>query len=235
MSETKKRIVITGARGHLGQNFVNHYLGRGFSVAAVVREVVAPDQENLTYITEDLSKAGSGVRTIKKAIDALGSFDYLINNAACQDVTLLSEETELSIGEMLQVNLSTVMEMYAEIARGAPGVEAIINITSIEANNARPGHSVYGASKAGLEALTRSGAQELAPIRSNALRLGLIEREGIRESWPEGVSSWEKKAPLASMGTIEDVLKAVDFLLEARWISGNILTVDGGMSATASW
>lgn len=235
MNEERKQILITGAGGYLGQNFVAHYLRRGFNVAAVVRDGEQFPRENLTYITEDLSKARSGIRTIERAIDVLGSFEFLINNAARQDVALLSEETPLSVDEMLQVNLLTVMEMYSEIARTPAGVEAIVNISSIEAGLARQGHSVYGASKAGLESFTRSTAQELAPIRSNALRLGLIERAGIREGWPDGVSAWEKKAPLARMGTVTDVLMAVDFLLEATWMSGSVLTLDGGMSATASW
>lgn len=235
MNEGEKRILITGAGGYLGQNFVNQYLGRGFIVVAVVRDGVGQPRENLTYITEDLSEVGSGIRTIERAIDVLGSFEFLINNAARQDVALLGEETPLSIDEMFQVNLLTVMEMYSEIARNPACVESIVNITSIEACLARQGHSVYGASKAALESFTRSTAQELAPIRSNALRLGLIERAGIREGWPDGVSAWEKKAPLVRMGTVTDVLMAVDFLLEAPWMSGSVLTLDGGMSATASW
>lgn len=235
MDEGKKRVLITGARGHLGENFLRHYLRRGFKVAAVVREGEQFPQENLIYITEDFSKAGSGIRTIEKAVDSLGSFEFLINNAARQDVALISEETPSSVHEMFQVNLLTVMEMYSEIARTPAGVEAIVNITSIEAGLARQGHSVYGASKAGLESFTRSTAKELAPIRSNALRLGLIERAGIREAWPEGVSAWEKKAPLVRMGTVTDVLMAVDFLLEAPWMSGSVLTLDGGMSSTSNW
>jgi 3-oxoacyl-[acyl-carrier protein] reductase len=235
MSEAKKRILITGALGYLGRNLVDHYLARGYEVAAVVRDMPDSHREGLTYIAEDLSKAGAGIRTLEKTAAALGTFDFLINNAAVQTTAPLAQESAGSVEEMLQVNLATVIELYSEIARTSLEVEAIVNITSIEAVIARPGHALYGASKAGLESFTRSAAQELAPIRSNALRLGLIERPGIREGWPEGVSLWEKKVPLFRMGTVTDVLMAVNFLLEAPWLSGSILTLDGGMSATTSW
>lgn len=87
-------------------------------------------------------------------------------------------------------------------------VEAVANLSSIEAITARAGHAIYGASKAALEALTRSAAAELAPMRVNALRLGLIGRPRIEEDWPEGVRSW---------------------------CTGANLNYDGGMSAVSPW
>ena len=161
--------------------------------------------------------------------------DFIINNAARQDVALLKDENAQTIHDIFQVNVSSIAEMYSEIASNKFGVKSVLNITSIEAVNARPGHSVYGASKAALEALTKSAAIEIAPIRSNALRLGLIERDGIREEWPAGVAAWEKSAPLVRMGTFNDILQATDFLLSATWITGSILTLDGGVSTVTNW
>ena len=146
---------------------------------------------------------------------------FIINNAARQDVALLKEETSAKVQDIFQVNFSSIAEMYAQIGLSGVGVESILNISSIEARSARPGHAIYGASKAALESLTRSAAAEMAPIRSNALRLGLIEREGIREAWPIGVDAWEKSAPLARMGTLKDVLRAADYLLAATWLTGS--------------
>jgi len=94
---------------------------------------------------------------------------------------------------------------------------------------------MYGASKAALDSLTRSAAVEIAPIRSNALRLGLIRRDGIESAWPTGVNSWLAATPLGRMGELGDISQAAAYLLEAPWLTGQILTLDGGNSSQANW
>ena len=111
----------------------------------------------------------------------------------------------------------------------------ILNVSSMGAYAPVPGQSVYGASKAALESLTKSAAMELKTIRTNALRLGLISRPGIQSSWPEGVNAWIKSTPIGRMGEINDVISAADFLLTSEWITGEILTLDGGNSSNPGW
>ena len=86
---------------------------------------------------------------------------------------------------------------------------------------------------------TRAAALEYGPdgIRVNAVSPGLIDREGLEDDWPEGVERWRARAPLARLGTANDVADAVLFLSSpaARWISGANLVVDGGMSARSRW
>jgi NAD(P)-dependent dehydrogenase (short-subunit alcohol dehydrogenase family) len=87
--------------------------------------------------------------------------------------------------------------------------------------------------------LTRACALEYGRdgIRFNAVSPGLIDRDGLRENWPEGVARWLDKVPLARMGSAADVADAVLFLLSpaSRWISGANLIVDGGMSSVSRW
>jgi 3-oxoacyl-[acyl-carrier protein] reductase len=87
--------------------------------------------------------------------------------------------------------------------------------------------------------LTRACALEYGSlgIRCNAVSPGLIDRDGLMESWPDGVERWLDKAPLGRLGTAADVASAVLYLLsaEAGWISGANLVVDGGMSAVSRW
>jgi NAD(P)-dependent dehydrogenase (short-subunit alcohol dehydrogenase family) len=81
--------------------------------------------------------------------------------------------------------------------------------------------------------LTRASAFELAAhnIRVNAVAPGLIWREGIEQAWPDGVQRWQRTAPLKRLGLPEDVADACLFLASpaARWITGESLTVDGGV------
>jgi NAD(P)-dependent dehydrogenase (short-subunit alcohol dehydrogenase family) len=124
-------------------------------------------------------------------------------------------------------------QMIAQGADDAPNTRAIVNVATIEAVNPAPNHSHYDAAKGGVLMHTRASAFELAAhgIRVNAVSPGLIWREGIEESWPDGVERWLKAAPLTRLGMPDDVADACLFLASsaARWITGANLLVDGGV------
>jgi NAD(P)-dependent dehydrogenase (short-subunit alcohol dehydrogenase family) len=119
-------------------------------------------------------------------------------------------------------------QMVAQASGGA-----IVNITSIEAENPAPNHSHYNASKGGVLMYTRAAASELGQygIRVNAVAPGLIWKDNIEQTWPAGVARWRQAAPLGRLGMPEDVADACLFLVSpaARWITGASLTVDGGV------
>ena len=139
------------------------------------------------------------------------------------------------VQKQFAVNTFALFNFYHEIANRSVVSESVVNISSVEAINARPGHSHYGASKAAMDSLTRSAAVELAPIRSNSLRLGLIHRDGIETAWPQGVNAWKEVTPLKRLGSIADITHAVEFLLTAQWLTGEHLTVDGGNTVATNW
>jgi len=215
------KLLLTGATGHIGSGLRTHFETRGF-------EVIAPTRAEC-----DLSKSGA----VTKFLEAINFSDvlYLINNAADQSVAELKNAKPNEISSMMQTNFNSIAEIYSFAARNPANLKSILNISSIEAINARPGHIIYGASKAALESLTKSAAMELKTIRTNALRLGLISRPGIQSSWPEGVNAWIKSTPIGRMGEINDVISAADFLLTSEWITGEILTLDGGNSSNPGW
>lgn len=214
-------LMLTGATGHIGSSLRAHYEGKGFTVFAPTRAEC------------DLAKTGSVTKYLA-GID-FGKIEFIINNAADQSVAELKVATPEAINSMMQTNFNSIAEIYSFVAANPTNVKSILNISSIEAISARAGHTIYGASKAALEALTKSAAIELKKIRTNALRLGLISRPDIQSSWPEGVSSWIKSTPIGRMGEIADVISAADFLLTSDWITGEILTLDGGNSANPGW
>jgi len=216
-------ILITGTTGYIGS-----YLQRFFEEEGA--HVFAPTRSEC-----DLSTIGSMSGYLESLRVSGDSLDFIVNNAADQTVAELGEITPQAISTMMQINFNAIAETYAFVKRGAWKVQAIVNISSIEAVHARSGHSIYGASKAALESLTRSAALELAPTRSSALRLGLISRPEIESSWPEGVAAWRNSTPLLRMGDLSDVSGALKFLLTAPWLTGEILTLDGGNSVDPGW
>ncbi|MEN9679688.1 MAG: hypothetical protein RLZ57_817 [Actinomycetota bacterium] len=215
------KLLLTGATGQIGAGLKAHFEGKGFTV-------IAPNRNEC-----DLAKSGAVTKYLLSINFA--EIDYIINNAADQSVAELKSVTPEHINQMMQTNFNAIAEIYSFVANHSENLKSILNISSIEAINARPGHTIYGASKAALESLTKSAAMELKTIRTNALRLGLISRPGIQSSWPEGVNAWIRSTPLGRMGEINDVTSAADFLLTSEWITGEILTLDGGNLSNPGW
>lgn len=116
---------------------------------------------------------------------------------------------------------------------------SIVNIGSLNAS--RPGHqqAAYDSAKAGVVALTRAAAVELAPhgIRVNSVSPGLIDRPGLAEAWPTGVRGWLDRCPAGRLGDPQDIADACVFLASplASWITGQELVVDGGISAAPDY
>ena len=166
-----KSILITGASGTIGVALVQHFLACGAHVVAQIHRatLTVSDHPNLHTITGDLADPEVGNHLVSGAIEATGSIHFIVNNAARQDVASLRDGRTNLIDDIFRINVLAVSSILAAASHAS--VEAIVNVSSIEAITARAGHAIYGASKAALEALTRSAAAELAPMRVNALRL----------------------------------------------------------------
>ncbi len=116
-------------------------------------------------------------------------------------------------------------------------MKVCLNISSIAANTARPGHAIDGASKAALDSLTRSAGQELTPMRTLGLRLGLVGKVGIDQGRARDVNSWKQAAPLKRYATADEVAGVVEFLLSTAnaWATGSTYDFDGGIATKANW
>ena len=226
----KKRILVTGASGSIGSAIASHYRDLEWEVYGQYART-EPTVVGITSIKKDLLATGSGRELVESVKPHL-----VINCAANQDVFPL-DDPELSVksADQLRVNLLAPLEIMSAAAR--IGARLCINISSLEALRARPGHGVYGASKAALESLTRTAAVELAPMRVIGLRLGLISRPGIEEAWPEGVKSWNQLVPLKRMGTPLEVARVIEKIAsdDFQWATGTTIDFDGGASASAGW
>ena len=245
-----KVALVTGASGGIGGAIAMSLAKHGAKIALQFHnnqpgnliESINSDGGECASFKANLLDDGFEVELLEEVQQLLGKVDILINCAASQDVSSLPELAPNSFNDMMRMNVGAVFalsRLFAERLSGDQHGASIVNISSLEANRPAIGHGHYASSKAALETLTKAMALEFGGkgLRINAVAPGLIARDGIEEQWPEGVKRWKDACPLKQLGTPQDVADAVLFLTSpnARWITGSILMVDGGMSAGPGW
>ena len=244
--------LVTGASSGLGTFLAEALDAAGASVAIHYHdnkrgaEELASRLSNPSIVIKaKLSDLEDVSRLFKKASEALGPLDVLVNCAAAesQNVSDLPDISEDLWSSTMTTNVDAPMLLSqlfsAQETLGKKGGGSIINISSIEGTRPAPGHSHYATSKAALEMLTKASALEFGPrgIRVNAIAPGLINRAGIEEGWPEGVAAWKAAAPLGRLVDPSDIANTCVFLASpmSSSISGTVLTVDCGLSIKPSW
>ncbi|MBV9685582.1 MAG: SDR family oxidoreductase [Solirubrobacterales bacterium] len=181
-------------------------------------------------VVADISKDEDCRRAVQEACDALGGLDTLVNNVAAWSPAELFDADPAQFDELLTLNLKTAWQMTRHAVAVMPAGGAVVNITSVAARRAG---TVYGLAKAGLESLTGGAAYLLGErgIRINAVELGALWTAGVAENLPaEAREPRRKMNALGTEGDCWDAAAAVLFLAsdQARWISGQVLAVDGG-------
>ena len=243
--------LVTGASQGIGASIALQLAESGAKIAVHCRS----NKTDALKVAEDI-RASKGVAQVVQAdlsdenqvcqmMDSIrsefGGIDILINNAGIFPTQSIENMTLREWQEMYAANMETA---FLCVKHALPCLEqsdhaSIINISSISASRPGPEHSHYNSSKAALVSFTKSAAQELAPkgIRVNCISPGLIWRENLQESWPDGVKRWLSKAPLARLGKPEDIAMGCLFLASpaSAWITGHNLVIDGGISSTGAY
>ena len=186
-------------------------------------------------VSADVSKGDEVTVAVKQAIDEFGKIDILVNNAGITKDTLMIRMSEEDWDAVLSINLKGTFLLTKAVSRFMMKQRsgAIVNIASIIGLIGNAGQCNYAASKAGVIALTKSTAKELAArnIRVNAIAPGFIESK-MTEVLPEEVSNKMLEAiPMKRFGKPEDIAKVAVFLASENsgYITGQVLTVSGGM------
>src|SRR6187431_1076075 len=240
-----KTALITGASKGIGRAIAVRYAEHGANVAFTYLSSVEQGQALEAELTakgvkakgyrSDASDFTQAEKLINDVIADFGTLDILVNNAGITADTLLLRMTEEMWDKVINVNLkscfNTVKAVTKQMMKQKGG--SIINMTSVVGLKGNAGQANYAASKAGIIGFTKSVALELGSrnIRSNAIAPGFIETEMTAELDQKVIEEWKQGIPLKRGGTPEDVADAVVFLASdmSRYISGQVLQVDGGM------
>lgn len=196
----------------------------------------APRVEPVAFDVTDAEGVQVGVAAVE---EALGPIEILVNNAGMQHRAPLLEFPEDAWHRILDTNLSSAFLVSRAVARGM--VERrrgkIINVCSLQAELARPGIAPYAASKGGLKMLTRGMCADWGPsgLQVNAIAPGYFETELTRPLLEDReFDAWvRRRTPAARWGRPDELIGALLFLASpaSDFVNGQILYVDGGMSA----
>ena len=241
--EGKVALITGGARG-IGQAIAMTFAREGADIVVAdvnleIAQKTASEIEGLgrkaMALAMDVTNYTAVEEGVNKILDKMGKVDILVNNAGITKDNLLLRMSLADWDAVINVNLKGTFNCIKAVSR--PMVKQrsgrIISIASIIGLMGNPGQANYAASKAGIIALTKTVAKELASrnINANAVAPGFIQTE-MTAKLPEEIKKKMLEAiPLGKLGTPEDVANVCLFLAsqESSYITGQVITIDGGM------
>ncbi|MBW1605162.1 3-oxoacyl-ACP reductase FabG [Lactobacillus sp. Sy-1] len=240
----KRVILVTGGTKGIGlaaaqllaadpANFVvvNAHRALGADKTAELKQQFAND---IDVVIGDVAKEEDAKRMVDEVVDRHGTIDGLVNNAGITQDKLLTRMGTDSFEAVLKTNLVGAFNMtkFAMKIMQKKRSGNIVNLSSIAGLHGNIGQANYSASKAGLIGLTKTTAQEgaLRGIRCNAVAPGMVKSDMTAKLSDRNIEKWEKQIPLGRFGTPEDIADAIKFLMNNSYITGQVITLDGGLT-----
>ncbi len=242
-----KVAVVTGASKGIGASIAKHLADEG---AAVVVNYASSKEGADRVVAEISGKGGKAIavqanvankaeieRLFAETKKAFGTLDILVNNAGIYEFAPLENVTAEHFHKMFDLNvLGLILASQEAVKHFGPAGGNIVNISSVAATSAPPTTSVYSATKAAVDAVTKSLAKELGSrkIRVNSINPGMVETEGAHAAGipnSDFRKEVESQTPLGRIGQPRDIAPAAVFLASAdsAWITGETLYVSGGL------
>ena len=234
MSASQKVVVVTGASQGIGAETVKAFRKLDYRVVATARTIKQSDDPNILAVAGDIADPATADRVISEGVARFGRIDTLVNNAGIFIAKPFTGYTTEDYAAVTGVNLNGFFYItqlaIAEMEKRSSG--HVVNITTSLIDHAIDGVPSVLASltKGGLNAATKSLAIEYAKrgIRANAVAPGIIKSPMHPAETHETLGALH---PMGHMGEMSDIVNAIVYLDSARFVTGEILHVDGGQSA----
>lgn len=246
MEISQANVLITGGAKGIGKFITENLLTKAAKVIIVDKDQQSlnnfPGQSNLVKYNYDITDYNAVGELMGKIFNENNGINVCINNAGIIHseplVNLLSKEKKHNLAnwqKVIDVNLNAVFYIASHVAEklvSAKQKGLIINISSISAQG-NIGQSAYAASKAAVEALTKTWSKELGmfKIRCACIAPGFFDTTSTRESLTENMlSKWQKSVALERLGKLDELLSAVEFIIQNEYFNGKVLALDGGLN-----
>ena len=236
-----KTVVVTGSRRGIGLGIAlafakegaNIVLNATSEISQEVLELFTPYPGEVLSVVGDISKFEVAESLVEQTIEKFSKIDVLINNAGITRDGLVLKMKEKDFDDVIDTNLKGCFNLirFASPYMVRQKSGSIINMTSIVGFSGNAGQVNYAASKAGIIGLTKSVAKEIGSrgITVNAIAPGYIDTE-MTQALPEKIrKEWEKQIPMRKFGTVEDIAEACLYLAEQKYMTGQVLQINGGL------
>jgi NAD(P)-dependent dehydrogenase (short-subunit alcohol dehydrogenase family) len=230
----QKVAVITGASQGIGAGLVEAYRKLGYAVVATSRTITPSSDPGVLTVQGDIADPATAERVIAAGVERFGRIDSLVNNAGIFIAKPFTDYTQEEYDTLIGVNLTgffriTQLAIEHMLEQGG-GHVVQITTSLVDTANSAVNSVLAFLTKGGLAAATKGLAIEYATrgIRSNAVALGTIKTPMHPVEYHEALAALH---PMGRMGEISDIVDAVIYLENAPFVTGEILHVDGGVSA----
>ncbi|MGF2384426.1 3-oxoacyl-[acyl-carrier-protein] reductase [Lentilactobacillus otakiensis] len=242
MTETKQIALVTGAAKGIGLAIAKRLADDGLTVVINAHhelddetaKQLADAGYHLDVLVGDVANEDDAEQMINSVVKKYGQIDVLVNNAGITKDKLLSRMKLADFKAVLDTNLVGAFNMikFAMKIMQKARQGSIVNISSISGLHGNLGQANYSSSKAGLVGLTKTAAREgaLRGIRSNAVAPGMVKTDMTEKMSERRQSEFTDQIPLKRFAEPTEIADAVAFLVHNQYITGQVITVDGGLT-----
>lgn len=237
-----KTVIVTGGSRGIGAAIVKELASIGYNVvlnynkseesAKKIQTELKEKNINIEIFKADVSKREEVTKLVEITLNKYKNIDVLINNAGIDQIKPFTDITDEDWNSMMSINLNSVFYCTQEVLKNMIQNKSgcIINISSIWGITGASCEVHYSASKAAIDGMTKALAKELGPsnIRVNSVAPGLINTDMNKDLSKEDLIELKNEIPLRRIAQPEEIVKSIKWLIEDEYISGQIISVNGG-------